>query len=87
MNMASDSMGLVAMPAADACVLQAFIMSLKASGSLSRSALRNGSQWLISDSNACRYDGTVLPKGYGSVNGINERSSTAKSMQNGLSLG
>jgi hypothetical protein len=54
MNMASERMGLVAMPAAEACILHAFIMLVKASESLSRSALRKGSQRLISDSSACR---------------------------------
>ena len=61
MNMASVKIGLVALPPADAYVLQAFIIWLKASRSLSLRALRKPSQRVISVSKACLYDGTVLP--------------------------
>ena len=56
MNMASVRIGLVALPPADAYVLQVFIILSKASTSLPLRALRNPSQRLISVSKACLYD-------------------------------
>jgi len=53
MNIASVSIGRVAMLLADACILQAFIICVKASRSLSRKAFLKPSQREISVSNAC----------------------------------
>jgi hypothetical protein len=53
MNIASERIGLVAMPAADAYILHMFIIVSKASMSFPRKALRKASQRLISVSNAC----------------------------------
>jgi hypothetical protein len=53
MNIASVSIGRVAMLPADAYILQAFIICVKASKSLPRKAFPKPSQREISASNAC----------------------------------